>query len=320
MSKALLVFCTGLRWGSHMANKVHFSLRYDGPAVADHTMDVREVSDSLMALSELVEVGQALTCPDAPSATLKIEGNFKQGSFGIDLIANMSVPEQLALLLSGQKATAIANLMGILSGLGLIGQAGVTGVIALMKRQRGRKTKAIEDKSDGFEIHFEENQTVETERVDRATGVLFRSRRVRKLVVDVVRPLAKPGVTCFESGAKGQDPVRVTHDEFPDFEKSAAEEEVLSEALTERVWLQIESASFRDGNKWRFSEGAAPFHAEIEDAAFLLRVDEGERFGKMDMLLVDLKRIQSATDTGLKIRHAITRVHEHKQPLQAKLF
>jgi len=63
-------------------------------------------------------VGQALTCSDAPSATLKIEGNFKRDSFGIDLMANMSVPEQLALLLAGQKARAIANLLGILSGLG----------------------------------------------------------------------------------------------------------------------------------------------------------------------------------------------------------
>ena len=84
---------------------------------------------------------------------------------------------------------------------------------------------------------------------------------------------------------------------------------------------QVESAVFKDGNKWRFSDGASSFFAEITDADFLARIESGdERFGKGDVLIVDLRRIQSVTDNGLKLAFVIERVREHKAPLQAGLL
>lgn len=63
------------------------------------------------------------------------------------------------------------------------------------------------------------------------------------------------------------------------------------------------------------------FFAEIVDVDFLARIDSGdERFGKGDVLIVDLRRIQSITDNGLKLEYAVEKVHEHRAPLQPGLF
>ncbi len=44
---------------------------------------------------------------------------------------------------------------------------------------------------------------------------------------------------------------------------AASGAEVVSDTLSERVLIQIESAVFKEDNKWRFNEGAVAFFAEI---------------------------------------------------------
>lgn len=85
--------------------------------------------------------------------------------------------------------------------------------------------------------------------------------------------------------------------------------------------LQIESAVFKDGNKWRFTDGGPAFFAEITDKDFLGRIESGsERCGKGDVLIVDLRRIQTVSDNGLKIEYIVETVREHRAPLQSGLL
>lgn len=102
---------------------------------------------------------------------------------------------------------------------------------------------------------------------------------------------------------------------------AASEADVVSDTVISGVLLQIESAVFKDDNKWRFSDGATPFFAEISDPDFLARINSGdERFGKGDVLVVDLRRTQSISDTGLKTELAVEKVLEHRAPLQRPLI
>lgn len=77
--------------------------------------------------------------------------------------------------------------------------------------------------------------------------------------------------------------------------------------------LTIESPSFKDGNKWRFNDGQSSFYAELICMDFLESVDKGERFGKGDLLYVDMDIIQTKTHQGLKIEKIITKVKDHKE-------
>lgn len=99
------------------------------------------------------------------------------------------------------------------------------------------------------------------------------------------------------------------------------EEEALSSNLLADQVLVIESAVFKDGNQWRFSDGSASFSAAIDDAGFLARVEAGERFGKGDHLVVDLRLEQTRIGEKISTRRIVVRVKQHKdRHLQLVLF
>ncbi|MDR2172667.1 MAG: hypothetical protein LBE32_00410 [Burkholderiales bacterium] len=298
-----------------MSTTVHFSIKYDGPALANHQMDVRELAPALIALSELLEQSNKVVFPDAAPVRVNVKGNFRSGSFGIDLTAVQDIAQQIVSIFSGQGANATSNLFAILTGIGLIGGGGLIGLIKWLK---GRKPDSIRYESDSsvFELRLEEN--VETFEVDLVSGRLYQSRVVRQALAKVIKPLERDGVDLFASGRDGAAEAVVTKEDAPAFERTAEDEEVVSDIISEGVLLQIESAVFKDGNKWRFNDGASSIFAEIADEQFLERVSSGEeRFGKGDVLIVDLRRIQTIVDTGLKLEYIIVTVKEHKAPLQA---
>jgi hypothetical protein len=303
-----------------MTATVHFSIKYDGPALASHEMDVRELAPALLALSNLLEEANRAVFPDASEVRVHVKGDFKGGCFAIDLVALQSIKDQLVAIFSGPTASASANLLGILSGIGLLGSAG-KGLIDLIKWLRGRKPSSITTAGDKtvFEIRTEEE--IETFEVDLVTGRLYQSRIVRQSLAKVMKPLEREGIDLFASGRSGATESVVTKDEVGYFEMAAGMPDIVSDSTSEGVLLQIESAVFKEDNKWRFSDGATSFFAEIADPDFLARVESGdERFGKGDVLIVDLRRVQSITDNGLKLEYTVVKVREHRKPLQRGLL
>lgn len=301
-----------------MSASVHFSIKYDGPALASHQMDVRELAPALIALSNLLEEANRAAFPDSDEVRVQIKGNFKGGSFGVDLVALQSITDQIVTMLSGPRATAAANLFAILTGVGLLGAGGLIGVI---KWLAGRKPSTIRLDGDKTVFEINETETIETFEVDLVAGRLYQSRLVRQSLAKVMKPLERDGVDFFACGRDGNTETVVTKAEVPFFELAAGAADVVSDSVSERVLLQIESAVFKEDNKWRFNDGATSFFAEISDKDFLARIESGlERFGKGDVLIVDLRRVQSITDNGLKLEYSVEKVHEHKAPLQARLL
>jgi hypothetical protein len=302
---------------TNMSATVHFSIKYDGPALASHQMDVRELAPALIALSELLEHANKAAYPDADEVRVNVQGSFKGGSFGVDLIAVQSVAQQIVSLLSGSETTAAANLLGILGGLGLLGGGGVIGLI---KWLRGRKPSSVRTVGDKIVFELKEVEHIETFEVDLIAGKLYQTRVVRQTLAKVVKPLERQGIDVFACGKDGVTQSVVTSDERVWFDMAASEAEIVSDTVRENVLLQIESAVFKDDNKWRFHDGTTSFFAEISDQNFINRINAGdERFGKGDVLIADLRIIQSVTDNGLKQEYQIAHVHQHREPLQPKL-
>ena len=308
------------KYNAPMSTSVHFSIKYDGPALAEHQMDVRELAPALIALSELLEQANKAAFPDADEVRVNVQGNFKGGSFGVDLIALQSIKDQLVSMFSGPEATAVANLLAILGGIGLIGAAG-GGLMGVIKWLGGRKPTSIRVDGDKTIFEIRDVETVETFEVDLVAGRLYQSRVVRQSLAKVIRPLERDGIDVFACGRDGSTESVVTKEEASSFTMAAGDVDIVSDTLSESVLLQIESAVFRDDNKWRFSDGSTPFFAEIADEKFLNRINSGaERFGKGDVLIVDLRRVQFVTDNGLKLEYSIEKVHEHREPLQQALI
>lgn len=302
-----------------MSTTVHFSIKYDGPALESHQMDVRELAPALIALSNMLEEANKAVFPDASSVRVSVQGSFKGGSFGVDLIAIQSIADQIVSIFSGPEATAFSNLKAILEGVGLIGGGG--GLIGLIKWLRGRKPSTIKTSGDKVVFEVTQSDTVESFEVDLVAGKLYQSRVVRKALANVVKPLECEGVDVFASGQDGETSEVIFKDDAAWFLVAESEADVVSDTVNEQVLLQIESAVFKDDNKWRFNDGASAFFAEVADPSFVERINSGaERFGKGDVLVVDLRRVQTISDNGLKLEYSVVKVHEHRSPLQRGLL
>ena len=231
-----------------MSDKAHFSIKYDGPALASHQMDVRELAPALIALSALLEEANRALYPDSAEVRVNVNGSFKGGSFGVDFVALQSIKDQIVSIFAGPGATGAANLFAILSGVGLLGADGLIGVI---KWLRGRKPSAIRfvDGKTIFELRLDE--TTETFEVDLTTGKLYQSRIVRQSLARVIKPLETEGIDVFACGQNGETQAVVTKEEADFFAVAASGADVVSDATSEGLLLQIESACFFTvGLKW----------------------------------------------------------------------
>ena len=94
-----------------------------------------------------------------------------------------------------------------------------------------------------------------------------------------------------------------------------AKESPVSENVVTMALILV-APVFQDGNKWRFSDGSASFAATIEDETFLVRVNNGERFGKGDVLTVEMRIVQTRTASKIGVERTVQRVLEHREAAQ----
>jgi hypothetical protein len=101
--------------------KVH----YQGEALKNNQMSVEDLAPSLLALAAVLKQIQQIYNPEEKPLSLDIKATDK-GSFIVDLI--LSTPHEIISILSGDAATAGANLLAYVTAFG--------GLIALIKKRR----------------------------------------------------------------------------------------------------------------------------------------------------------------------------------------
>lgn len=298
-----------------MKSEQHFRVTYDGPALALARMDVAHLAPALLALSTLLSEANLALNGGKTTVGVSVQAGFRQGSFGIDLLIQQDLMQQVVNLFKGDEARAFANALAVLQALGMVA-GGAVGLIALIKKIRGRRVEKIEPREERVAIVTAEETII----VDRATGLLYANRKLRGHLKDALAPLAQGAAARFVVGRDEREEVAIEAVDLPWFEP-AATVEVLSDSILSGFVLQIESAVFKEGSKWRFSDGTNSWHAEIADAGFLSRIESGEeRFGKGDVLVADVQRIQTVADGKLATEYRVVRVAEHRAPLQRSLL
>jgi hypothetical protein len=294
-----------------MSNHQQFHVVFDGPALIEHRMDVRDLAPALIAIADLLTAANHELNGEAASLRVHVNASFKAGSFGIDLVATQHLLSQIRSIFSGSGATAISNGYAIMTMVGFIGGGGLIG---LLRRLKGRRPVRIEQKGEVAAVHVSEMESIE---VDFRVIKLYRNKIVRTSLEKVVSPLEREGITDFGVVMRDKVTLDLHDDEIASF--SAATTDAVAEVVsdtTSHKMLQIESLTFKDGNRWRVNDGLATFCASIEDSVFLKKIDAGERFGKGDVLVVDLRQVQSINGGRLNQESTIVKVLEHRQPLQ----
>jgi hypothetical protein len=280
-----------------------FKVIYDGPALADHTMDVRDLAPALLSISNLIDESGRLIYGPEFEVNVHVQ-NVGDGCFMTELSV---LYKEAVNLFSGDAASAGLNL---LEYLGLAGGATV-GLLTAIKKYRGKlPTKVEEDEETGMATVEFDGELVE---VPNEVMRLYRDLPVRKAVESVVEPLQKDGIESISFGESlSSYSVKIEKAERESF-KSPEVQSI--ELLRDRreAYCSIVSLAFQEGNKWRLHDGNNTFHAAIIDEDFLNLVQKDQiRFAKSDFLKCDLEIVQSSTQTGLNTEYIVHKVLEHK--------
>jgi hypothetical protein len=296
-----------------MSNHEQFHVVYDGPALDEHRMNVRDLAPALVAIADLFAAANTELNGKSADVRVEVKGSFKSGSFQIELIFTQALLVQLRDMFASSTATAVSNASAILAVVGLVGGGGLIG---FLRQLRGRRPQHIEADGEFCNVWVTETEVIE---VSTPAFRLYKTRAVRVFLQKALSPLELEGITSF-GVVRGNDiDLDIDSAELAAFAFSDEQEDVVSD-FTARKLLLIESVTFKDQNKWRVHDGQSAFFSAMDDADFLAKVNAGERFGKGDVLVVDLQHIQTIADGVLRTEFRILKVHEHRAPLQPALI
>ncbi len=272
------------------------SLRYSGPSVESGKMDVYDAAANMIAFSEFAVAAAKATYGENINARAEVAG-FGKGSFITDLIINLGGP--------------LTNLFVHVTTKDILET--IKEAVLLWKFLKGSPPVEVEGSGDQItitnnngQVNYFNAHTVNLVFDESATDAVGRFIRA---------PLDKGGVDSVDVTADSDDgPMKlmtINQDEAKCFVPVAIETPLFDQTI--QAALMIEAPVFKDGNKWRFNDGANSFHASIEDESFIHRVNEGEPFAKGDILMVDLRIQQKRQGERLVTEKSVIRVIEHRR-------
>ena len=283
-----------------------FDIAYDGPALADGRMNVRDLAQAMMAVGSLFESTNELLNGDRAAVNINVRAT-STGSFHIlfEIVQNSGVNS-----ISDVLSTA-NQIVTLIIGGGTI----AVGLFALVKWLRGRNPK-IEQINEGmFRLTLENGETYD---VPLELLRMYQDATVRTALAGTVRPVKEGGIDVFEIREKDEVVLEVTKSDVEFFDAPQLQELILDETRTQA--FSIISLAFREGNKWRLTDGQSTFSVSMTDKDFQHRVDNNElAFAKGDVLVCDMRTIQWQTIQGLKTEYEIVSVNRHLPARQLSL-
>lgn len=265
-------------------------------------MDVYDASANMIAFSEFVVAAAKSAYGGQVEARAQVSG-FGRGSFVTDLVFN----------LAGPAATIFAAITPE-SLLHIIKEA-----IALWKHLNGEPPSKIEHHVGSQELRVTNNNGTVLQVHTETLNLVFDEKGSASVQRFMRDELSKNGIDSVEIGTEKRVLASATQNDAHCFVPVRPTEVVTDSTI--KMALVIEAPVFKDGNKWRFSDGTSSFFADILDLEFLARVDAGERFGKGDVLIVALRITQERSGLKITAERSVVKVLEHRQGQeQHKLF
>lgn len=251
---------------------------YDGEALRNHEIDVRLLSPALMGLSIAFERTQYHL---NPNYRIRLNARAtREGSVDIDLIVR--IVNDGVNLFSGKEVTASL-------AAAVIGEYVFKG-IRLIKNvaKHGGKPKQLEgpsDKDQGIDIQYPDGTV---ERTSQEVLDIVKDSDFVQGVKDSTAPALHDGIDLVEFHLP-EISESVTTEEAENINDFDISDSDVSTSTVEMV-IQALDVSFRDNGKWRVTDGIKKQFVNVEDTAFLKRVQDGdESFRANDMYTVKMR-------------------------------
>lgn len=164
-----------------MMKSVHTIIKFDGPALAEKSMDVAHLAPALLALSELVKDANRYANGDRAGAKVLVNADLEQKCFELNVELLLTIWEQAKLLISDdnvRSAKEIAEWIGIVGG-------PTMGLFVLIKKLKGKKVHSVvvlrvKDGQNEVEITIEGD--AETIKLKEAVYELYANVETRRKV------------------------------------------------------------------------------------------------------------------------------------------
>jgi hypothetical protein len=292
-----------------MSDNTDFKISYDGVALREHSMDVRDLAPALLSVGQLFDEANRVLNGDRTSVKLQVKAH-APGSFEILLELYQTIGSQVSQFLTGDFVTSALNLKDLLFG-------GSLGLYWLIKKLKGGRPKRIVDLKNGM-IRIEYDD--ETFEVPLALLRLYQDAAVRKAAEEVLKPLQREGIDKFQVKERSLVIETVTKDELHYFAVPELPDEKILSVESEAAYSII-SLAFKDDNKWRLYDGSSTISVIISDENFRKKVDHNTiSFAKGDILRCKIRTTQWRTSAGLKTENEVLEVKEHIQAARQLLL
>lgn len=289
--------------------KTIFHVKYDGPALTSNEMNVKDLAPALLAIGELLEEANDLLNERKTKVSVNIKAT-EEGSVDIVLSVIQDFWNQTVSLFDSDDVNAIVNAKELLE-IVLLGGVGTGGLIGLLKWIKNRPIENVTKLKTG-EFKIELNNG-EIKVCNEKEIKLFQMISVRKKIEAFVKtPLLKKGVESVTFSENKEKQIKITKEESDYFIAPDVKEEVINEQEIETNLTMI-NVSFQKDGKWKFSDGANAFFAEIKDEEFVEKVQRNQIvFAKDDILKVTLGIKQFILDGNMKAEYVIKKVLNHR--------
>ncbi len=295
-----------------MTDNASFFVLFNGPGVEEGRIDVRDLAPALLSLGKLIDAANIAVYGE--KQPIKIEAKaISAGSFEVLLQAVPTAWDTLTALIDGSGAQHAKALLEWLGLFGVTPLAAVGGLFGLYRWLDGKKPTSISKASAGtFSLEVDGKTLLVSLEVMR----LYQDIAVNKAVSELLTSVEADNVNRVEfrpEGVSKSSPslVLTKADRRPATLEEPAPSVVVDD--TRRVALSIRSLAFQEGNKWRLFDGQNVITATIEDQDFIDRVDKNlVRFAKGDVLICEVRSVQTQARDGLRTEHSVLRVIEHR--------
>jgi hypothetical protein len=281
-------------------SRADFTLTYDGPALQNHEMDVRELAPAMLAVGELFDAMNLLLNGESAEVQVRVKAH-EAGCFSIIFDIVQGWRDGAVAFLNGDLVTAALSLKELLIGAG--------GLVWWIRSKRGRAPDRIERLSGNMVRVTYGDESFD---VPLVLLRLYQDLSVRSALEKVVyRPMLSPGIDLVEFGDRNLPAQQVRAGDAEFFKAPEIPERILVSDTREAAF-SIVSLAFKEDNKWRLHDGANSVSAVIEDVEFIGRVNRNQiRFAKGDVLVCEVEFTQRQTAKGLVTDNVVKKVKRH---------
>ncbi|WP_353474770.1 hypothetical protein PVT71_14470 [Salipiger sp. H15] len=303
-------------------SKARFEIAFEGKPFDGGEIDVRDLAPTLLALGNVVQAANKALNGDRSEARLKVTAT-KEGSFVAALTMDVSwlIDMLDAVAANPDRVLAADQLLGLLMNAGKVvgvaagtATAATVGVFQAIKLLRGRRPSKVVPLGDGTtQITVEQTVFVVADRCvdllqDLGTREAIESFGNKASSVEGLKALK------IGDGRDDSRTVTLSRSDLPSLNVPPEPKEPEVDISHREAWLKPVSAQFKDGYKWRFTDGGdRPFTAEMEDLDFQRRVQEGRvTLNANDTIRCRLREEQSISAASLMKATFVEEVLDHR--------